>query len=90
MKLKELKDYLNELPESMNDYQVILQKDSEGNDYSPLDGLDSEVVYVADSKWSGSVYIKDWSAYDCFLEEDEWESLKNNPNNQTIVLYPVN
>ena len=37
-------------------WEVVLQKDSEGNGYSPLAGADPEAVYIPDSTWSGDVY----------------------------------
>lgn len=37
------------------DMLVVLQKDPEGNGYSPLAGAEP-AYYVADSTWSGEVY----------------------------------
>lgn len=68
--------------------ELILQKDAEGNDYSPLSGIDFDVVYVPDSTWSGEVYAKSWTADDCLMNEDEWEDMKKNSN--YAVLFPVN
>jgi hypothetical protein len=52
MKVKALKKLL----ENVDDNRiVILQKDSEGNGYSPLAGVDDELNYLADSTWSGEV-----------------------------------
>ncbi len=49
----ELADYLATQP---RDRKVILQKDAEGNGYSPL--ADADVaMYEADSTWSGEVYM---------------------------------
>lgn len=84
MKVKDLKDLINNLDDDM---EVILQKDSEGNGYSPLSGGD-EAVYVAESSYSGDVYSLNWSAEDCDLSEDEWEKIKKQPH--CIVLYPIN
>lgn len=39
-----------------NDAIVILQKDSEGNGYSPLSKVEPDLQYEADSTWSGYVY----------------------------------
>jgi hypothetical protein len=89
MKLKELKEMLNELPEEMNGCEVILQKDGEGNGYSPLAGVDSESVYVPDSIWGGEAYHKESTADDNLMEKDYWEELKNNPENRAIILWPV-
>lgn len=41
--------------------EVILQKDGEGNGYSPLAGADPDAIYVSDSTWSGDVYSADWN-----------------------------
>jgi hypothetical protein len=52
MTVKELKKLL----ENVDDNRiVILQKDGEGNGYSPLECIDDESNYRADSTWSGEV-----------------------------------
>lgn len=79
MKVKELKKALSKLP---NDMEIWLQRDPEGNGYSPLEGADSEVV-IADED---SIFSLNWSAGDCCLEEDEWEELKKKP--RSLILYP--
>jgi len=86
MKLKELKSLLNEMDDEM---EVILQKDGEGNGYSPLAGVDNNGIYFPDTPWSGEVYSLDWAAYEVGMEEDEWEEIKKN-NNRVLILYPVN
>lgn len=87
MKVKELIEVLSNLDGELN---VILQKDGEGNGYSPLEGADSDAVYLADSTWSGDVYSKDWSADDaCFENEKEWNKfLEDTPD--CVVLFPIN
>ncbi len=85
MTVKELKQELSLLPDDM---EVILQKDSEGNGYSPLSGADPNAVYIPDSTWSGQVYSTKWSADDADMDEDEWEQLKAKP--KALILYPVN
>lgn len=52
MTVAELIAELQALPQ---DSIVILQKDAEGNGYSPLCGVDGDCVYTADSSWSGEV-----------------------------------
>lgn len=53
MTVKELIDVLGGFsPEK----QIILQKDPEGNGYSPLVGADDDAVYIADSGCRGEVY----------------------------------
>ena len=85
MKVKELKELLESLPDDMD---VIIQKDSEGNGYSPLSGGDSNAVYITDSTYSGDVYTITWSAKDACKEDDEWEEILSKP--RALILYPIN
>ena len=85
MKVKELRTLLDNLPDDM---EIILQKDSEGNGYSPLAGADPDAIYRPENSWFGDVFSTDWSAAECCLDEEEWEVLKKNPC--SLILYPVN
>ena len=67
--------------------EVVMQKDAEGNGYSPLSGADP-AIYVPDSTYSGEVYSLDWSADDCCMDEEEWKEMR--ANSKCIVLYPIN
>tara|TARA_R110000803_G_scaffold57743_1_gene115780 strand:+ start:237 stop:494 length:258 start_codon:yes stop_codon:yes gene_type:complete len=85
MKVAELIKMLQDVdPES----ECILQKDGEGNGYSPLSGIDPEAIYIADSTYSGEVYSAEWSAEDADMEEDEWDTLLKKP--RCVVFYPIN
>ena len=85
MKVKELIAALSAVdPES----EVVLQKDSEGNGYSPLEGADPNSVYVPDSSYSGEVYAMDWSASDAAMSEEDWTEMKSRP--RCVILFPVN
>jgi hypothetical protein len=53
MKVKELIEQLSEMDPEL---EVILQKDAEGNGYSPLAGSDGDCVYEAESTYHGNVY----------------------------------
>lgn len=56
MTVGQLKKLLAALPDNL---VVIMQKDAEGNGYSPLSDVDGiNNVYVPDSTWSGEVYYK--------------------------------
>jgi hypothetical protein len=85
MKVKELIEQLSELDPEM---EVIMQKDSEGNGYSPLAGTDPDCIYVAHTTWAGDVYDATWSAEDACMDEDEWEEIIAKP--RCLVLFPVN
>lgn len=49
----ELRAVMRDLPDGM---PVILEKDAEGNGYSPLAHADTDHVYEPDSTWSGEVH----------------------------------
>lgn len=85
MKVKEL---IAALVAADPDAEVILQKDAEGNGYSPLHTCDYNAVYVPDSTWSGHVYSLDWSSYDACKSDAEWAEITSKP--RCIVLAPVN
>jgi len=77
MKISELKDLLEEYPD---DYEVVLSKDSEGNDYSPLGELE-EMLYVPDTTYSGDVYT---------LKEHNEEFDNDCAQLNAVVLWPAN
>lgn len=85
MTVKELKNLIKNLPDDM---EVILQKDEEGNGYSPLSDSTTDAVYVPEKTWCGEVYNPNWSAEDVCLEEDEWEEFKK--RDRVLVLCPLN
>jgi hypothetical protein len=85
MKVKELIAELETLDPNLD---VILQKDSEGNGYSPCAGVDGDAVYRALNTWCGVVYDTTWSAEDADMSEQEWEQFKEQP--RVAVLYPIN
>jgi len=85
MKVKELKELLNILPDNM---EVILQKDAEGNGYSPLSGGDSDNIYVSNSSYSGKIYDTNWTADDCCMSEEEHNWIMS--KERVLVLYPMN
>lgn len=85
MNVGELKKYIKDLPDEM---EVIIQKDGEGNGFSPLSGLDSNAVYIPDSTWDGYVYSMSWTSDDACVGEEEWEGIKSNP--RSLILVPTN
>lgn len=84
MKVKDLKEKIKYLPDDMD---IIVQKDAEGNGYSPLAGADANCVYVPDTTWQGEVYATDWNADDALLTEEEWKEVLEKP--RALVLFPV-
>jgi hypothetical protein len=83
-----VKDLMEVLRKLDPDTQIILQKDAEGNGYSPLyaHGMG---YYVADSTYSGDVYDEDWTPSDCCMDQDEWEEMRTE-NPRVLVLAPTN
>ncbi len=74
MTIKELIEILKGLPQ---DLPIILQKDAEGNGYSPLSGL-GETWYVAETTWAG----------ECYSDEDV-EEFKDGAQ-KAVCFWPVN
>lgn len=83
-----VKDLLAALAAADPEADVILQKDAEGNGYSPLEGADLNAVYVPASTWSGGVYSMDWTAEDACKTDAEWAEIQAKP--RCVVLHPVN
>ena len=73
MKVGKLKEILKDIPD---DHLVVLSKDGEGNDFSPLDSYGLE-MYEAESTWSGTLVDADET------EEDDYEE-------NCVVLWPTN
>lgn len=85
MKVYQLIEILKEQDQNS---EVILQKDAEGNGYSPLCDVAANTIYVEESTWSGSVYDVDSSNEDHCLTTTEWEEIKALP--KCVLLYPIN
>lgn len=83
-----VKDLMEVLQELDPDTQIILQKDGEGNGYSPL-YAHGMAYYVADTTYSGTVYNEDWGADDCCLDQDDWLEMRTE-NPRVLVLAPAN
>lgn len=81
MKVKEL---IEELKKEDPEKDIILQKDPEGNGYSPIAGIDGNAIYTDDYE----VYDTEWSAGDALMEEDEWSAFKKEKK-ACIVLHPM-
>lgn len=86
MNIKKLKELIKDLPDDM---EIILQKDSEGNDYSPLAGVNYDCIYIPITDYnSGTLFSTELTAEDFGLDEDEWDEMNTNP--KVLVLYPIN
>lgn len=84
MKVKELISILSEQDPEM---EVILQRDSEGNGFSPL--CDTALgYYLGDSTYSGDFYDEDYTADECDMNEEDFAEMISIP--KSIVLVPVN
>jgi hypothetical protein len=83
-----VKDLLVELQKLDPEMEVILQRDSEGNSYSPMLGLDSECIYIPETTWYGTIYSTDWLSEDACMEEHEWQETLLKP--RCVIFYPIN
>jgi len=84
MNVKQLKKIIASRPDAM---EIILQRDSEGNGYSPCAGADTDAVYIADSTKAGTVYNTEWTAPEADLSEEEWKEIKSKA--RALILFPV-
>lgn len=75
----QLRARLEGLPDDM---PVILEKDAEGNGYSPLSSADTEYLYEPESTWSGDVYPLE--------PEDEDSYHPGEHGTPVLLLGPVN
>lgn len=91
MTVKQLKAELAKLDPEMDNCQVIMSKDSEGNSYSPIYDVyndcycDDAKEYHIDSIYT-DVYTAEENGFD---SEEEWEAYKKKAD-RVIVFYPTN
>lgn len=91
MTLKELKQMLSELGPELDNCQVIMAKDSEGNWYSPVDGLtDTAYCDESDSYCIDTLYYDEygWEG-NGFESKRIWDEYKKE-NDRVVVLHPMN
>lgn len=81
MNVRELKFLIEDLPDDM---EIILQKDAEGNGYSPLSELNNEMIYIPDNTWSGEVL----SVKELLEDTKEFQGVLVKP--RCLLLIPVN
>ena len=86
MNVSELIEKLKTMPQ---DSIVIMQRDAEGNSYSPLRYVDEKAVYRRESDYSGDVYSTNWSAHEAGMTAAEWKEFKCNTP-PCVVLAPTN
>jgi hypothetical protein len=88
MKIKDLIRELQALEKFNPDMEVFLQKDPEGNGYSPLQGVDGDVIVRYDShEGDYQIYDTNWTPDEACMELEEWEQFLGD-NMTSVVLYP--
>lgn len=83
-----VKDLIAELSKIDPERVCVMQKDAEGNGYSPLRGVDDNARYLATTTWYGDVKRETLSDEDRrrgFGEEDTTTG-----GEPAVVLFPVN
>jgi hypothetical protein len=83
-----VKDLIAELQKLDGELQCVMQKDSEGNGYGPLEGVDAGCIYVADTTYDGEVFGTDYTNEDADMEPEDWAEVLKLP--RCVVLYPTN
>ena len=82
-----VKELIAELKKHDPDRLVILQKDAEGNGFSPLEDV-STGAYLADSTWGGEIYLEELTPE---LEAEGYSSDDvAEDGRKSVVLCPVN
>lgn len=81
MKVKELIDTLQKFNPELD---VWVQRDPEGNSFSPLGGSADDGVVMDD----GEIYSNEWTSHEACIEDPvEWDLLKE--KNQCVVVFPL-
>ena len=80
-----VKDLIKQLQDLNPNSEVILQTDQQGNGYESVRGAE---LAIRGSDDEGVVYNPKWTASDCCLEAEEWESLKKKKSAQVVVIFP--
>jgi hypothetical protein len=91
MTVKELKEMLKELGPEVDNCQVVMAKDSEGNSYSPVVDL-TDTAYCEDASEyciEGVYYDEHGYLGNCFDSKEEWENYKKQ-SDRVVVLHPMN
>lgn len=83
-----VRDLIAELEKLPPESQVIIQKDAEGNGYSPLADVDGNAIYQPYTTWAGKVLSADWTAEEACYAGHDWEKFKAD-NLRCCVLAPV-
>lgn len=87
MKVKELRKLLENVD---GERIVILQQDAEGNGYSPLEMIDDEVNYRADSTWSGEIGYQKLTAELRKQGYSDGDVVSGDGAESAVVFIPVN
>jgi len=93
MTLDELRKALASMRHLPGDTPVVLQKDAEGNGYSPLAGGE-EGMYLAHSTWSGEAHLTPEQLAEKLEDPDsgydEEDDAAPEGSVRVLILYPVN
>jgi predicted Abi (CAAX) family protease len=87
MTLAELRAALDKLDHLPDDTLVVLAKDGEGNDYSPLSDI-NDAMYLPVTTWYGERFMPEAKR----LAQDNPDDWTKAPENATpaVFLWPVN
>jgi hypothetical protein len=80
-----VKELIEKLQEMLQDFQVVMSKDSEGNNYSPFASM-SLAEYFPESTWSGYILTEEDAEDERQHGSGECEYEADN----AVILWPVN
>jgi SpoU rRNA methylase family enzyme len=84
-----VQDLIDALKECDPKAIIICSSDTEGNNYSPLLGIDTSALFVFEGSWSGSVFLAELTpeAREAgFADEDVYTG---SDGVKAVVFYPV-
>lgn len=86
-----VKDVIAALERCDPEYEVILSKDGEGNDFSPLAEVAGENnVYVPQTTWSGEVRLHHLTPELEARRFSAWDVYDGDDGQRAVVLWPTN
>jgi hypothetical protein len=84
-----VQELMNRLTKCDPNDLVVMARDSEGNGYSPLGGIDTSSAYESETTWCGYIRLRELTheLIDAGYSEEDVASSDAQP---CVVLYPVN
>jgi hypothetical protein len=82
-----VKKLIEQLSKLDPDSRVLVQSDAEGNGYAECAGADP--AFVLEFSRELQVYNNDWSADECDMDQEEYDSMRNDKSKRCVVIFPA-